>query len=82
MASHGKKLPGRCGRTPTRIDGVDRLTPAARAHLIEQQLDEGRAARVLSIAFDMACAEVEPVHIDLGIVIEQRRREADLTSAA
>jgi succinate dehydrogenase/fumarate reductase-like Fe-S protein len=61
---------------------MERLTAAARAHLLELQLDEGRAARVVACAFEMACAEVEPVHIDLGVVIERARQEADLTSAA
>jgi hypothetical protein len=61
---------------------VDRLTPAARAHLVELKLDEGRASRVVAIAFAMACAEVLPEHIDVGVVVDRARRERDLTSAA
>jgi succinate dehydrogenase/fumarate reductase-like Fe-S protein len=60
---------------------MDRLTPAARAYLVELRLDEDRARHVLECATAMACAEIEPVHIQLGVVIEGARQEA-VTSAA
>lgn len=60
------------------MDGVDRLTPAARALL--HRVD--RRDAVLQHALAMACGEVDIEHIRLGMAIDAARQEEHVGSAA
>lgn len=61
---------------------MDRLTDRAVAYLRDLELEAAHERRVLGVAADMACAEIEPVHVELGVVIDAARRDAEVTSAA
>jgi hypothetical protein len=61
---------------------MERLTDAARRALHALDLDPARERRVSEIAARMACAEILPAHIELGIVIDRARRDSDLEPAA
>ena len=82
MGWHGRKLPPPSAVGPTRIEGMDRLTDRAVTYLRDLRLEAAHERRVLGLAAGMACAEIEPVHVELGVVIEGARRDAEVTSAA
>ncbi|HVM55651.1 MAG TPA: hypothetical protein VM262_20875 [Acidimicrobiales bacterium] len=61
---------------------MDRLTTQATEQLRGLALDAAHERRVLGHAAAMACAEIGPEHIELGVVIDAARRDAGVTSAA